>query len=75
MPAPLRIGRMIFHILGPFEQDLDNLLKEWNAWLQAKKDQLKRIQTRAKIDEERLTAGAEQIMALTAGQAREWPRP
>jgi hypothetical protein len=71
MPAPLRIGRMIFHILGSFEQDLDNLLKEWNAWLQAKKDQLKRIQTRAKIDEERLTAGAEQIMALTAGQARE----
>ena len=52
IPAPLRIGRMIFHILGPFEQDLDNLLKEWNAWLQAKKDQLKRIQTRAKIDEE-----------------------
>lgn len=71
MPATLRIGRMIFHILGPFEQDLDNLLKEWNAWLQAKKDQLKRIQTRAKIDEERLTAGAEQIMALTAGQARD----
>ncbi len=44
-PDPLRVGTMEFTVIGPFKEDLENLRKEWNAWLETQKaqDQLARI--------------------------------
>jgi len=51
-PDPLKVGKLEFTVIGPFAEELSNLRKDWNKWLntQKAKDQLARI--RRKHDEE-----------------------
>ena len=51
---PIKIGNMNWHILGPFEQDLNELRAEWNEWLAKNRKTLARIEVRAREDESRL---------------------
>ncbi|HWW75385.1 MAG TPA: hypothetical protein VNZ44_08315, partial [Pyrinomonadaceae bacterium] len=47
----IRLGGMRLWVIGPFEEDLKQLRKEWNEWLQKNQKQLKSIQQGAEEDE------------------------
>jgi hypothetical protein len=48
--APIKLGGMKIHVIGPFDADLKELRKEWNEWLRNNKDKVKKIQTSAAAD-------------------------
>lgn len=48
--APIKLGGMKLHIIGPFKEDLDELKKEWNEWLKKNKDRVKKLQATAEGD-------------------------
>jgi beta-lactamase superfamily II metal-dependent hydrolase len=54
--TPIKLGGMSIYIIGPFKQDLEDLRKEWNDWLEKNRDRLGDIQRRAKADEDSLVA-------------------
>ena len=49
--APIRLGKMRFHTIGPFRADLENLREEWKEWLKLNKTTLNSIRVQAKKDE------------------------
>jgi hypothetical protein len=51
-PAAIKLGGMRLWIIGPFEEDLKQLRKEWNEWLQKNQKQLKAIKSQAEEDEQ-----------------------
>jgi hypothetical protein len=53
-PDPLSVGRMRFTVIGPFDEDLKALRREWNEWLREKPRELERIRRGARRDERRL---------------------
>lgn len=48
--AAVKLGGMRIRIIGPFEDDLKQLRKEWNKWLREHKDKVTKIQTSAAKD-------------------------
>jgi beta-lactamase superfamily II metal-dependent hydrolase len=48
--APIKLGGMKIHVIGPFEEDLAELRKAWNAWLEKNKSKVKNIQASAAKD-------------------------
>jgi hypothetical protein len=56
---PQRIPLESFRLtlLGPFKEDLEDLRKEWNAWLREHGDEVKRIRAEMAADTDRLVAG------------------
>ena len=54
--AAIKVGGMRCRIIGPFKADLEKLREEWNAWLEANKDKLQEIQTKAEKDESSFSA-------------------
>jgi beta-lactamase superfamily II metal-dependent hydrolase len=71
-PQRIRIEGFRFTLLGPFKKDLDDLRKEWNAWLRKHGDEVRRIRAEMAADAERLAAGDvdgfRAAMALRAGE-------
>jgi beta-lactamase superfamily II metal-dependent hydrolase len=53
----IKLGTLTLTVIGPLEQDLTNLRKEWNKWLDANKKKLEEIQERARHDAEKLGTG------------------
>ncbi|HZI18043.1 MAG TPA: MBL fold metallo-hydrolase [Pyrinomonadaceae bacterium] len=50
-PSPVvRVGGMRFRTIGPFEEDLNKLRDEWNAWLVKNKARVKSLQAKAAKD-------------------------
>jgi beta-lactamase superfamily II metal-dependent hydrolase len=47
---PVKLGSMKIRIIGPFEEDLKQLRKEWNTWLREHQDKITKIQTSAAKD-------------------------
>lgn len=64
---PIRIGSMKLTILGPTEDDLKELRKEWKKWLDKHQPQLKAIRTKAAKDEALL--GTSDVCGLIDGLA------
>jgi beta-lactamase superfamily II metal-dependent hydrolase len=50
----IALGSLRLSIIGPFQEDLSNLRKEWNAWLRANKVAVEKLRTRAIADEKLL---------------------
>jgi beta-lactamase superfamily II metal-dependent hydrolase len=48
--AAIKLGGLKLQVIGPFEDDLKELRKEWNAWLKKNKDKVKKIQASAAVD-------------------------
>jgi beta-lactamase superfamily II metal-dependent hydrolase len=48
--SPIKIGGLKIRVIGPFDQDLTELRKEWNEWLKNNKDKVKKIQASAAAD-------------------------
>lgn len=44
-------GTLEFHTIGPFEEDLEKLREEWDAWLRANEEALEKIQEQMEEDE------------------------
>lgn len=53
-PSPIELGSMRLSVIGPFEEDLRVLRKEWNEWLADNTKFLQEIARRSRTDEERL---------------------
>lgn len=70
----IRVGGMRFHVLAPFEEDLDNLREDWNEWLRANKEQLTKIRQKARDDEDKLTSQVDWYLAPLAAQTDELGR-
>jgi beta-lactamase superfamily II metal-dependent hydrolase len=63
-PRPRRLGSLQILVIGPFEEDLDRLRRQWNTWLTDNQEQLAKIQKQAQRDAERL--GMDDIGTLLA---------
>ena len=50
----LSVGGMRFTVIGPFEDDLKDLRREWNKWLRDQRDFVARLRRRAREDARRL---------------------
>ena len=46
----MSVGGMDIRVVGPFAQDVENLKKEWNAWLRQNKAMVASLRTKAKED-------------------------
>lgn len=57
---PIRLGGMTFTILGPFDEDLKKLRKEWNEWLNIAKNRKKvmGMRDRANADAKAITTAS-----------------
>ena len=51
VPAPLPIGSMAFHVIGPFREDLENFAQYWREWLEKNTAELKRLEEERRDDE------------------------
>ncbi len=60
--APIPLGRLTIFIIGPFEEDLKNLRKEWNAWLRTNQKRVRELQRRSAKDEGNLGNEMEQLI-------------
>ncbi|HEY0322010.1 MAG TPA: MBL fold metallo-hydrolase [Pyrinomonadaceae bacterium] len=49
----IKLGSLSISLLGPYEEDLNNLRDEWNKWLKENQKTIKEIQQKAKDDEGR----------------------
>jgi beta-lactamase superfamily II metal-dependent hydrolase len=50
----LELGSLTIHVIGPFEEDLRNLRRDWNDWLRKNRARLEDIRRKARKDEESL---------------------
>ena len=53
-PAPLRIGSMRFHLIGPFREDLENFARYWREWLEKNAAEMRRLEEERRDDERNL---------------------
>lgn len=69
---PVALGKLRLTVIGPFEEDLGALRREWNKWLREHKAVLDRLRERMRLDAERLgTGGVERFRAAIALRAKE----
>ena len=71
-PEPLPIGSMRFHLIGPFEEDLENFARFWEEWIEENAAEARRIEKEREEDERDLTSNEFERLArrLTALAAR-----
>lgn len=55
--GPIPFGTVQLTVIGPFEEDLENLRTEWNKWLEKNQRQLAETRARMRADVERLGTG------------------
>lgn len=71
VPDPVEVGSLRLTVLGPREEDLDQLRDEWNTWLRENQDTVRELRDEAQRDAERLNRDeAEIFRAGTAAVAR-----
>jgi beta-lactamase superfamily II metal-dependent hydrolase len=70
-PKKFKVGPMRMTILGPFEEDLDELRTEWNAWLKANRKRLDEIRVQAERDREQIGNESGGLIASARAQATE----
>lgn len=65
-PAPIKIGTMKWHIIGPAEKHLKKLRDEWNKWLGTVKgqDAIGKVKAQAAKDEKNLGNSAMEVVGL-----------
>ena len=51
VPAPLPIGSMRFHVIGPFREDLEKFARYWQEWIEKNTAELKRLEEERRDDE------------------------
>ncbi|HYH83901.1 MAG TPA: MBL fold metallo-hydrolase [Pyrinomonadaceae bacterium] len=69
-PGPaIRLGGMRLRIIGPFNEDLVKLRKEWNAWLEKNQKRLASIKKQA--DEDSSAFGVKEISDLMSPKLRQ----
>jgi hypothetical protein len=51
VPAPLPIGSMRFHVIGPFREDLEKFARYWQEWIEKNTAELKRLEEGRRDDE------------------------
>ncbi len=69
---PFQVGGLTVTVIGPFEQDLENLRTEWKEWLEANQDVVNEIQDQARLDEAALLgSGAVDLAAPLIAAADE----
>lgn len=56
-PQRIRLGALEFTLIGPFEEDLDHLRDEWNAWLRKNRAEVSRMRERMERDADHLASG------------------
>jgi beta-lactamase superfamily II metal-dependent hydrolase len=71
----LELGSLTIHVIGPFEEDLRKLRREWNEWLRNNRTQLENIRRRAREDEELLgLSEGERLVRVSVTLAEELGR-
>ncbi|HZI82185.1 MAG TPA: MBL fold metallo-hydrolase, partial [Vicinamibacterales bacterium] len=60
--SPIKLGPLSLHIIGPFKADVASLRTEWNTWLKAHQDIVKKVRAQAKVDSTNM--GAASVSAL-----------
>lgn len=69
--ANLKLGKATMNVIGPFEEDLKNLRKEWNDWLREETDILRSVRQRARTDAEGLGTSADAFLRPLEEQAED----
>ena len=72
-PAPIRIGGMKWHLIGPAKTDLEDLKEEWQKWLKENKKTIARVEENSRRTERRLgnslSTEINQIVGAAAAQS------
>lgn len=68
----LKVGKISFKIIGPFERDLKKLRDEWNDWLRESEEIIKEIRRKAKADAAELTSDVDRLLAPLTAHADEF---
>ncbi len=63
-PTTHQIGNMTLHLLGPFQEDVDQLHREWKVWLKANQRKLQKLQDTADENARRLGLSQEGALSL-----------
>lgn len=58
----INLGSVKLNLIGPFEQDVSNLRKEWNKWLTENSAQVKKIQAQAKTDSKNMEESVRSVI-------------
>ena len=56
-PQRIEIGSIEFTVIGPFEEDLEKLRRDWNRWVGANAAEIERLREKMKRDAGRLASG------------------
>ncbi|MDQ3131120.1 MAG: MBL fold metallo-hydrolase [Acidobacteriota bacterium] len=72
-PAPIKVGGMKWHIIGPAKTDLEDLKEEWQKWLRENKQTISRVEENSRRTERRignsLSTEINQIVGAAAAQS------
>ncbi|MEO5917850.1 MAG: hypothetical protein ABIS50_26695 [Luteolibacter sp.] len=69
--SPFALGDLNIYVIGPFEEDLDVLRKEWDKWLKDNKEVVRKIQERAAEDEANIGNDIQRLTDMLAAKAAE----
>lgn len=70
--ATKKLGNLKIHMIAPFQQDLDDLRKEWNDWLKESKAQVKKIKDKVDKDADSLGTSTTPEIVYYQALAEEW---
>jgi beta-lactamase superfamily II metal-dependent hydrolase len=66
----IAVGGLKVRVLAPFEEDLDELRKEWNAWLENNEEVVENIRRKARDDEDLLGNEVVRLIARLTAEAK-----
>lgn len=64
-PVSYKVGNMTLSLLGPFQEDVEQLHKEWDVWVKANQKKLASLRARANENARKLGLGQEAALAET----------
>jgi len=65
------VGDLSLHVIAPFAEDVDNFRDQWNKWLRANKDTVKKLRAQAKADAARLEEDVQELTGPLALDVKE----
>jgi beta-lactamase superfamily II metal-dependent hydrolase len=68
---PIKVGSLTIRMLAPSKEDMDQLRSEWNKWLSANKDNVKKIREKVEKDKPLLEASTFPDIAFYASMAEQ----
>jgi ribonuclease BN (tRNA processing enzyme) len=70
--ASIKVGGMSVRVIAPFEDDLENLREEWNAWLRASKTVLSGIRAKGReLEHQLMSTEASRFLAPLVSEAND----